>query len=114
MRYPWHCRRRKEITVKRLVIFALMFATPALAATPDNWAKLDRDARAACGKEIVRLAAKAKVTGVGGKVLGIGIGKEADRHYGLILTGTTAGFRSQWLCLYDKRTKVAAAREVEK
>ncbi len=100
--------------MKRLVITALLFATPALAATPDSWAKLDRDARAACGKDITRQAGKAKVTGVGGKVLGIGIGKEADRHYGLILTGTTAGFRSQWLCLYDKRTKQVTAREVEK
>jgi hypothetical protein len=100
--------------MKRLVLTALLLASPALAATPDSWAKLDRDARAACGKEIVRLAGKAKVTGTAGKVLGIGIGKESDRHYGLILSGTTAGFRSQWLCLYDKRTKQAAASEVEK
>ena len=47
-------------------------------------------------------------------VRGIGIGKEADRHYALILTGITAGYRSQWLCLYDKRTKQAAAQEIEK
>jgi len=100
--------------MKRLVIAALVCATPAFAATPDSWAALDRDARAVCGKEIARQAAKAKVTGVRGKVSGIGIGRESDRHYGLILTGTTAGFRSEWLCLYDKRAKTAAAREVEK
>ena len=62
----------------------------------------------------MRLSGKAKVTGSTGKVLGIGIGKESDRHYGLILTGTTAGFRSQWLCLYDKRSRQAAASEVTK
>ena len=100
--------------MKRLVLAALVFATPALAATPDSWAALDRDARMACGKEIVRQASKARVTGTAGKVLGIGIGKENDRHYGLILTGTTAGFRSQWLCLYDKRTKQTAASEIGK
>lgn len=100
--------------MKRLVTAALLCATPALAATPDSWAMLDRDARTACGREIVRQAGKAKVTGSAGKVLGIGIGKDADRHYALILTGTTAGFRSQWLCLYDKRARQAAAREVEK
>ena len=100
--------------MNRIVLAALLFALPASAATPGAWARLDREARAACGKDIVRQAGKARVTGVGGKVLGIGIGKESDRHYGLILTGTTAGFRSQWMCLYDKRTKQAAAREVEK
>jgi hypothetical protein len=85
-----------------------------MAATPASWAALDRDARAACGRDIVHQASKAKVTGKTGMVRGIGIGKEADRHYALILTGTTAGYRSQWLCLYDKRTKRASAREVEK
>ncbi len=100
--------------MKRLVFIALLLATPVSAATPSSWAALDRDARAACGKDIVRQAGKAKVTGTAGKVLGIGLGKESDRHYGLILTGTTAGYRTQWLCLYDKRAKTAAAREVEK
>jgi hypothetical protein len=87
---------------------------PTVAATPTSWVVLDRDARAACGRDIVRQTSKAKVTGKTGMVRGIGIGNEADRHYALILTGTTAGDRSQWLCLYDKRTKRASAREVEK
>ena len=30
------------------------------------------------------------------------------------LSGKTAGFASQWLCLYDKRAKSAVAREIEK
>ena len=100
--------------MKRLLFAALLLASPAFAATSDSWAKLDRDARAACDKEIVRLAGKAKVTSTAGRISGIGIGREADRHYGLILTGTTAGFRSQWLCLYDKRSRQVTAREIEK
>ncbi len=100
--------------MKRLVFAALLLDLPASAATPDSWMKLDRDARAACGKDIVRQAGKAKVTGTAGKVLGIGIGKESDWHYGLILTSNTAGYRSQWLRLYDKCAKTAAAREVVK
>lgn len=100
--------------MKRLILMTMLFAAPALAATPDSWAKLDRDARAACGRDIMRQAGKARVTGVDGRVSGIGVGAESDRHYGLLLTGTTAGYRSQWLCLYDKRTRQAAAREVER
>ncbi|HEX2759499.1 MAG TPA: hypothetical protein VHM27_03250 [Rhizomicrobium sp.] len=100
--------------MKHVWLFAALLTSPALAATPSSWTALDRDARAACGRDIVHQAAKAKVTGKAGMVRGIGIGSEADRHYALILTGTTAGYRSQWLCLYDKRAKRAAAREIEK
>ena len=71
------------------IAVAATAAIIAYAATPDSWAALDKDAHAACGKEIVRLASKAKVTGTAGKISGIGIGNEGDRHYGLILTGTT-------------------------
>jgi hypothetical protein len=107
-------RRRKVFHVKQFWLAGFLLVTPAFAATPASWTALDRDARAACGRDIVHKASKAKVTGKAGMVRGIGIGNEADRHYALILTGTIAGYRSQWLCLYDKRTKRAAAREVEK
>ena len=100
--------------MKHLWFTVFLIAAPAAAATPNAWAALDRDARSACGRDIVHQASKAKVTGKSGIVRGIGVGNEEDRHYALILTGTTAGFRSQWLCLYDKRTKRAAAREIEK
>jgi hypothetical protein len=106
--------RRKGFHVKHAWLAGLLLVTPALAATPDSWTRLDRDARAACSRDIVHKASKAKVTGRTGMVRGIGIGREADRHYALILTGTTAGYRSQWLCLYDKQTKRAAAQEVER
>ena len=100
--------------MKHVWLAGFLLVTPAMAATPASWAALDREARNACGREIVRLASKAKVTGRTGMVRGIGIGKEADRHYALILAGTTSGYQSQWLCLYDKRTKRAAAQEIEK
>ncbi|MEO8301563.1 MAG: hypothetical protein ABI608_07210 [Rhizomicrobium sp.] len=99
----------------RFVLTAMLvlgFST-AQAATPAAWKVLDSAARAGCGREIVRLASKAKVGGVTGKVSGIGEARDSDRFYALILEGRTAGFKSQWLCLYDKRAKQATAREIE-
>jgi hypothetical protein len=100
--------------MKRLVIAACLAAAPALAATPASWSALDRAAHGACSREIARLASKAKIEGTAGKVSGIGGTENDDRFYGLLLTGKTAGFRSQWLCLYDKRMRKAVARDVEK
>ncbi|HEX2760569.1 MAG TPA: hypothetical protein VHM27_08650 [Rhizomicrobium sp.] len=97
-----------------LIAAALLLATPAFAATPGAWAALDKAARNACERDIARQASKAKVSAVGGRISGIGEAKDSDRYYGLILTGKTAGFASQWLCLYDKRGKTAVAREIEK
>lgn len=97
-----------------LIAASLILATPVFAATPDSWAALDKAARSACERDITRLASKAKVSAVGGRVSGIGDVRDSDRYYGLILTGKTAGFTSQWLCLYDKRAKSAVAREIEK
>jgi hypothetical protein len=94
--------------------FALVLsAFAAQAATPAAWKVLDTAARAGCEREIVRLAAKAKVRAVTGRVSGIGAANDGDRYYALILDGGTAGFKSQWLCLYDKRSKQATAREVD-
>ena len=93
-------------------VFVLSFST-AQAATPAAWKAMDAAARAGCGHEIVRLASKAKVQGVTGKVSGIGAPNDGDRYYALILDGKTAGFKSQWLCLYDKRAKQATAREID-
>lgn len=97
-----------------LIAASLLFATPAFAATPGSWQALDKAARAACERDIARLASKAKISSIGGRISGIGEAKDSDRYYGLILTGKTAGFSSQWLCLYDKRAKSAVAREIEK
>jgi hypothetical protein len=93
-------------------LLVLGFST-AQAATPAAWKSLDASARAGCGREIVRLASKAKVGSVTGRVSGIGEARDNDRYYALILDGRTAGFKSQWLCLYDKRAKQATAREIE-
>jgi hypothetical protein len=101
--------------------FAICFATAmivpgaftAQAATPAAWKALHDAARASCAREIVRSASKAKVDGVTGRVSGIGAANDSDRYYALILKGKTAGFASQWLCLYDKREKRATAQEIE-
>jgi len=93
-------------------MLVLGFST-AQAAIPTAWKALDNAARAGCSREITRLASKAKVSGVTGRVSGIGEARDTDRYYALILEGQTAGFKSQWLCLYDKRAKQATAREIE-
>ena len=94
------------------ILLVLSFST-AQAATPAAWKALDTAARAGCGREIVRLASKAKVGNVTGRISGIGAANDGDRYYALILDGKTAGFKSQWLCLYDKRSKRVIAREIE-
>jgi len=92
----------------------LLAGLPAQAATPGAWAALDTTARKACERDIRRIASKARVSTVSGRVSGIGEARDGDRFYGLLLTGRTANFPSQWLCLYDKRAKTATAREIEK
>jgi hypothetical protein len=92
----------------------LLTALPTEAATPGAWAALDRAARMACERDITRIASKARVNDVSGRVSGIGEPRDTDRFYALLLTGRTANFPSQWLCLYDKRAKTAVAREIEK
>jgi len=96
-----------------LAILLVLGFSDAQAATPSAWKALDSAARTGCGREIVRLASKAKVGGVTGRVGGIGAANDSDRYYALILDGKTAGFKSRWLCLYDKRAKQATAREIE-
>jgi hypothetical protein len=96
-----------------LTIILVLAAFPAAAATSSSWKALDAGARAGCEREITRLASKTKVSSATGKVSGIGAANDTDRYYALILGGKTAGFASQWLCLYDKRTKQATAREIE-
>ena len=95
------------------ILFVLSFST-AQAATSAAWKVLDTAARTSCGREIVRLASKAKVRDVTGRVSGIGAADDSDRYYALILDGKTAGFKSQWLCLYDKRENRASAQEIER
>lgn len=96
----------------RSAIVLVLLAMPALAATQGAWDSLDHAARRTCERDIVRLAGKAQVADVSGKVLGIGPARDEDRFYALLLTGRTAGFKTDWLCLYDKRAKTAVAREI--
>jgi hypothetical protein len=117
---PWSdfCHRAAALSkefLMRLILAGILFLSfsTAQAATPQAWKALDAAARAGCGKEIVRLASKAKVQGVTGRISGIGAANDGDRYYALILDGRTAGFKSQWLCLYDKRARTAVAREIE-
>jgi hypothetical protein len=95
----------------RLCLALLLLATPVLASTPAAWDALDKAAQAACGKATIKLASKARIQSVTGRISGIG--GNGDQYYGLLMRGRTAGFPSQWLCLYDKRAKTVQVRELE-
>ncbi len=98
--------------MRKMLCALMLFCSPALASTPSSWAALDKAASAACAKGVSKLASKAKIEKITSRVFGIG--GNGDQYYGLLMTGWTAGFTSQWLCLYDKRTKAAQVRELEK
>jgi hypothetical protein len=91
---------------------AVFLPVAAGASTSGSWAALDKAAQAACAKQIVFMAGRAKVTGIGGRITGIG--GDGDLYYGLVVKSTVAGFAEDWLCLYDKHTKKAQAREIQK
>ena len=99
--------------MRPIFLLLLMAATilPVQASTTAAWKALDKAARSTCAHEIGRQASRTRVTG---RVSGIGAAQDADRFYALLLSGKTAGFAGQWLCLYDKRAKTAVAREMEK
>ena len=100
--------------IRTILALVFMLGIPAAqAATPTAWQSLDAAARTGCSREIVRLASKAKIGDVTGRVSGIGAGNDSDRYYALVLNAKAAGFKNQWLCLYDKRTKQVIAREIE-
>lgn len=93
---------------------AVLAATPVMAASPDAWNALDVQAEKACRADIAkRLGKGTKITGVTGKVLGIGAAKDSDRYYALTLKGTAGKFPYRWMCLYDKRDGSLVTREFE-
>ena len=96
-----------------LALTIILGVPTAQAATPLAWKALDTAARAACERDIKRIASRARVRGAEGVVLGIGAERDEDRFYAVLLRGDTAGFASRWLCLYDKRARTATAREIE-
>jgi hypothetical protein len=97
-------------TILSIVGLSLLMVA-AYAATSDSWNNLDKNAREACNGQIAKLAGKAQIDRVTGRVSGIGV--DGDRYYALVMAGKTAGYPSQWLCLYDKRIKTTQAREIE-
>lgn len=90
----------------------LVLATAGAQASSDTaWANLDKAAIKTCKAEISRLASKAKVTAVSARVSGIGASNDPDRFYALTLRGKMGRYDQNWLCLYEKRTHKAVARE---
>lgn len=101
--------------MRTLGIICLGFLMPlaAYASTDSSWNALDKKAQAACTKQIVFMAGKAKVKSTSGRISGIG-GNDGDKYYGLIVKSTVAGFPEDWLCIYDKQSHKAQAREIQK
>ena len=85
-------------------------ATAANASSESAWNLLDRTAHSQCGRQIKILAPNARVSRSIGRVTGIG--GDGDLYYALMLRGKQGGAETRWLCLYDKHTKKAQAREI--
>jgi hypothetical protein len=95
-----------------LIAGAIAFAaTAANASTESAWSLLARTAHSECGKQIKLLASSARVSRITGRTLGIG-GADGDLYYALMFKGKEGGAEARWLCLYDKHSKKAQAREI--
>ncbi|HSC61606.1 MAG TPA: hypothetical protein VLC29_10270 [Rhizomicrobium sp.] len=85
-------------------------ATAANASSESAWNLLDRTAHAECARQIRILSASARVSRTTGRVTGIG--GDGDLYYALMFKGKEGGAEARWLCLYDKHSKKAQAREI--
>ena len=97
--------------MRTLICLLFLVCSPVVASTPSAWEALDKAAQASCAKATVKMASKAKISKISGRISGIG--GNGEQYYGLLMVGKTANSPSQWLCLYDKRTKAAQVRELE-
>jgi hypothetical protein len=101
---------RTILTVGTLAIAIAATSTAGNASTESAWSALARTAHSECGKQIKILAPNARVSRVTGRVLGIG--GDGDLYYALTFKGKQGGADGRWLCLYDKHSKKAQAREI--
>ncbi|MGN6147098.1 MAG: hypothetical protein ACTHPD_01015 [Rhizomicrobium sp.] len=92
-----------------VVAAAIMFGD-VRASSESAWNTLDRTAHAECARQIKIISSKARVSRSTGRVLGIG--GDGDQYYALIFKGKEGGVPGRWLCLYDKRSKKAQARDI--
>jgi CelD/BcsL family acetyltransferase involved in cellulose biosynthesis len=100
---------RNILAVAAAGLAVALFAN-AHASSESAWNTLDRTAHATCAQQIKVLASKARVSRSTGRVLGIG--GDGDQYYALMFKGKEGGAQARWLCLYDKHTKKAQAREI--
>jgi heat shock protein HslJ len=99
---------RKGLTLAGAAAAAMLLATPATAATPDAWAKLDKASEAAC----------LKAANLGGATAGPPV-RYSDR-VGIdarVVVGTwpqphMKGAKAKMLCLYNRKTKRVEAQEL--
>jgi hypothetical protein len=101
---------RTILTAGALALGIAAVSTAGNASTQSAWSALARSAHSECGKQIKILAANARVSRITGRVLGIG--GDGDLYYALTFKGKAGGAEARWLCLYDKHSKKAQAREI--
>jgi hypothetical protein len=83
----------------------------ANASSESAWNTLDMTAHTTCARQIKAMSPKARVSRSTGRVMGIG-GEDGDLYYALMFKGKENGAQARWLCLYDKHSKKAQARDI--
>ncbi|MBS0275468.1 MAG: hypothetical protein JSR55_14040 [Proteobacteria bacterium] len=101
---------RTILTAGALAVALAAASAAGSASTQSAWSALARTAHSECGKQIKILAANARVSRITGRVSGIG--GDGDLYYALTFKGKMGGAEARWLCLYDKHSKKAQAREI--
>jgi len=101
---------RTILAIAAACIAATALYVEANASSESAWNMLDRTAHATCARQIKLTWPKARVSRSTGRVLGIG--GDGDQYYALMFKGKESGAEARWLCLYDKHTKKAQARDI--
>lgn len=102
---------RNILAIAAATLAAAVLSGGVHASSESAWNTLDRTAHTTCARQIKLMSPKARVSRSTGRVPGIG-GEDGDLYYALMFKGKESGAEARWLCLYDKHTKKAQAREI--
>lgn len=102
---------RNILAIAAAALTAAVLSGGVQASSESAWNTLDRTAHTTCARQIKLTSPKARVSRSTGRVPGIG-GEGGDLYYALMFKGKESGAEARWLCLYDKHTEKAQAREI--